>query len=89
MKWSPALPMGMALEGGEGGDLDAGGGVWGSEMCRGGEGRVQIFRVHMLDHRNLKQINGLCFARRQQSCVTDKLVALEFQVELEFRNVSF
>ena len=28
MLWSPALPMGMVLEGGEGGELDAGG--WGS-----------------------------------------------------------
>ena len=28
MKWSPALPMGMALKVGEGGELNAGGWGW-------------------------------------------------------------
>ena len=39
MSWSPALPMGTALEGGEGGELNAGGGRrWNKRL---GEGRVR------------------------------------------------
>ena len=40
MKWSPALPIGMAFEGEEGGELDAGGrGQWSKRL---GEERVVL-----------------------------------------------
>ena len=61
MLWSPALPMGMALEGGEGGELDAkgvggGGGVCGAKRRRKGLKVVSHFFIvslfiHKLAHR--------------------------------------
>ena len=55
MKGSHALPMGMALEGGESGELDAGGGSQGVEMPGGGGGGGvrRLFRIHDFAHRSL------------------------------------
>ena len=47
MKWSPALPMETALQGGEGGELDgAGGGRWIKALWKGK--RLKVCRIFLL-----------------------------------------
>ena len=61
-----ALPMGMTLEGGEGGKLDAGDRGWGWWSKTVGGGRIQrLFHIHKLAHRSL-QLNTTLYIQLSQ-----------------------